>query len=100
MWRCWRSFFSILLVCRKWQGEYAAKYRIEYQAYSIRKSGAVDNDYTFLVQNTDSKAHSFTFEILGDDGLQIISPREPVVVKGNKRNFLVTIRAQNPLDLH
>ena len=51
------------------------------------------------MQNTDSKAHSFTFEILGDDGLQIISPREPVVVKeGNKRKLVVTIRAQNPLD--
>ena len=69
------------------------------QAYSIRKSGAVHNYYTFLVENTDSKDHKFYFEILDNEKLEIIAPSDPVSVRaGSKSKSVVTISARSPLD--
>ncbi len=71
------------------------------QAYEIRKSGAVDNYYTFLIQNTDEEPHKFYFEILGDENLRILEPSEPVSVAGASngkqlRKVIVAIRADKP----
>lgn len=67
------------------------------QAYDIRKSGAVHNIYTFLVQNTDSRAHSFGFEIMGDENLYILEPSSAVRVDaGQKRKVVAIIRTNSP----
>ncbi|OBV29187.1 cytochrome c oxidase accessory protein CcoG [Helicobacter sp. CLO-3] len=69
------------------------------QAYEIRKSGAVDNYYTFLLQNTDSKEHQFYFEILDADELKVLEPTEPINIKaGSKVKKAVYIRVLSPLD--
>ena len=91
--------FAILLIVGSGKESMLLNIDRNTQAYSIRKSGAVNNDYTFLVENTDSKAHSFYFEILDNESLEIISPREPVAVKeGKKRKLVVTISDRAPLD--
>lgn len=69
------------------------------QAYEIRKSGAVDNYYTFLFQNTDIEPHDFYFEVVGNDDIRILEPSEPVRVEPNgKVKKAVALRVQNPLD--
>ena len=70
------------------------------QAYEIRKSGAVDNYYTFLFQNTDIEPHNFYFEVVGNDNIRILEPSEPVRVEPNgKVKKAVALRVQNPLDM-
>ena len=46
------------------------------ELYSVRSSGAVDNAYKFVVQNTDDKEHRFAFEVQGElaDKFEIIAP--------------------------
>ena len=69
------------------------------QAYEIRKSGAVDNYYTFLFQNTDTQAHDFYFEVVDNENIRILEPGEAVRVEPNgKVKKAVALRVQNPLD--
>ncbi len=67
------------------------------QSYEIRHSGAVDNYYTFLIQNTDTKEHKFYFEIIGNDNIEILEPTEPISVLPDKKvKKAVTLRSKNP----
>lgn len=70
------------------------------QAYEIRKSGAVDNYYTFLFQNTALEPHDFYFEVIGNDNIEILEPIAPISVLPNgKVKKAVALRVQNPLDV-
>ncbi|RVZ17216.1 cytochrome c oxidase accessory protein CcoG, partial [Helicobacter pylori] len=56
-------------------------------------SGYVDNDYVFLFHNTDNKDHEFYFKILGQKGIQIKKPLNPIAIKaGQKIKAVVILR--------
>jgi cytochrome c oxidase accessory protein FixG len=56
------------------------------ELYKIKDHGkTVENDYTFLFQNTDSKEHTYYFEVL-TDGIKIKKPTKPFVLVGGEKN--------------
>ena len=64
------------------------------QLYEVRKNGAVDNFYVFLFQNTSKEEQSYKIELIDQDGISIISPKEPIKVKaGGKLKKVITLRA-------
>ena len=68
--------------------------------YKILDHGMVENDYVFLFANTDSKKHTYTFEIVGDlkDKLEIVRPKEPFsIAAGKKRKKVVVLRTKEKL---
>lgn len=64
------------------------------QSYKILENGAVENHYTMLFQNTDSKAHTFYFKVLENDAIKIKRPLEPFKIDAHqstkRRVFLLT----------
>jgi cytochrome c oxidase accessory protein FixG len=53
---------------------------------------AVENSYTFLFQNTDSKQHAYYFETLNGD-ISIVTPKEPFSLEaGAKVKKIVVLR--------
>jgi cytochrome c oxidase accessory protein FixG len=68
--------------------------------YKILDHGVVENDYIFLFANTDSKKHTYTFEIVGalKDKLKIIRPKAPFsIAPGKKRKKVVVLRTKEKL---
>ncbi|MCF6206278.1 MAG: cytochrome c oxidase accessory protein CcoG [Sulfurovum sp.] len=68
--------------------------------YKILPNGGVENDYVFLFANTDSKRHTYTFEIEGDlkDKIEIVRPKEPFsIAPGKKRKKVVVLRTNQML---
>jgi len=68
--------------------------------YKILPNGEVENDYIFLFANTDSKRHTYYFEIEGDlkDKLEIVRPKEPFsIAPGKKRKKVVVLRTKDKL---
>jgi cytochrome c oxidase accessory protein FixG len=62
------------------------------QLYKVQDDGRVDNLYTFLFQNTDSKDHTYFFEVTGADGIEIRRPKEPFkLIAGKKVKKIVTL---------
>jgi cytochrome c oxidase accessory protein FixG len=59
--------------------------------YKITDDGKVQNDYIFLFQNTDRKAHKYFFEIQGNDKIKIIRPNEPFHLGAGKKKKKVVI---------
>ncbi len=61
--------------------------------YKITDDGKVQNDYIFLFQNTDRKAHKYAFEIEGDMGkkITIIRPKEAFHLGAGKKKKKVVI---------
>jgi len=68
------------------------------QLYKIRDGGKdIENAYTFLFQNTDSKEHTYYFEIEHKD-LSIKRPSTPFVLKASKKlKKIVIIKADKNL---
>ncbi len=55
------------------------------QLYKIRDKGKdIQNAYTFLFQNTDSKDHKYYFEVK-HDGIDIKKPSQPFMLKAGKK---------------
>ncbi len=68
--------------------------------YKILDDGGVENDYVFLFANTDSKKHTYYFEIEGDLGkkLEIVRPKEHFsIAPGKKRKKVVVLRTHEKL---
>jgi len=66
--------------------------------YKILDHGVVENDYLFLFANTDSKRHTYTFEIVDNDKIEIIRPKEPFsIAPGKKRKKVVVLRTKEKL---
>ncbi len=68
--------------------------------YKVLPHGAVENDYVFLFANTDSKEHTYYFEIEGDlkSKLEIVRPKEPFsIAPGKKRKKVVVLRTHHEL---
>jgi len=78
--------------------------------YKVLDGGKVQNDYIFLFQNTDSKEHTYFFEVLNKD-IKIIRPLEPFKLgAGMKKKKVVILqtdklladdaRKDTPIPLH
>jgi len=68
--------------------------------YKILDNGVVENDYLFLFANTDSKKHTYTFEIDGElkDKLEIVRPKGTFsIAAGKKRKKVVILRSKEQL---
>ncbi len=59
--------------------------------YKVLDGGVIQNDYLFLFTNTDSKAHSYFFEIVGNDDIKIVRPREPFKLSAGKKKKKVVV---------
>ena len=68
------------------------------QLYKIKDEGkVVQNAYTFLFQNTDSKDHTYYFEVL-HDGISILKPSKSFVLQaGKKQKKIVILKADKSL---
>jgi cytochrome c oxidase accessory protein FixG len=66
--------------------------------YKILDSGVVENDYIFMFANTDKEAHTYYFEIVGNDKIKIKRPAEPFKIgAGKKKKKVVVLEAIEPL---
>jgi cytochrome c oxidase accessory protein FixG len=66
--------------------------------YKVLDHGVVENDYLFLFANTDSKKHTYTFEIIDNDKIEIIRPKEAFsIAPGKKRKKVVVLRTKEKL---
>jgi cytochrome c oxidase accessory protein FixG len=59
--------------------------------YKIHDNGVVENDYIFLFTNTDSKPHTYYFEIADNDKIKIVRPKEPFKIGAGKKKKKVVI---------
>jgi polyferredoxin len=65
--------------------------------YKVLEGGVVENDYLFLFANTDSKKHTYYFEI-DNDKIEIIRPKESFsIAAGKKRKKVVVLRTKEKL---
>lgn len=64
------------------------------ESYKILENGIVENHYTMLFQNTDSKAHTYYFKVLDNADITIKKPTEPFKIEPHqttkRRVFLIT----------
>ncbi|HIP62456.1 MAG TPA: cytochrome c oxidase accessory protein CcoG, partial [Sulfurovum sp.] len=66
--------------------------------YKVLDGGIVQNDYTFLFQNTDNNKHEYYFDIEGAEGLEILKPAKPFPMgAGAKKKKIVIIRTTKVL---
>ena len=59
--------------------------------YKLLDGGVIQNDYLFLFTNTDSKAHNYFFEIVGNDDIKIVRPRESFKLSAGKKKKKVVV---------
>ncbi|WP_456485956.1 cytochrome c oxidase accessory protein CcoG [Hydrogenimonas sp.] len=68
------------------------------QLYRFTHNGKVVNDYIFLFQNTDSKDHTYYFEVVGHPDIKIVRPKKPFkLAAGKKAKKIVQLEAVKPL---
>jgi cytochrome c oxidase accessory protein FixG len=65
--------------------------------YKITNDGKVQNDYIFLFQNTDRKAHDYYFEIEGQKGITIVRPKTKFHLGAGKKKKKVVIFQTNDI---
>ena len=66
--------------------------------YKVLDNAVVENDYLFLFANTDSKKHTYTFEIVDNDKIEIIRPKDAFsIAPGKKRKKVVVLRTKEKL---
>jgi cytochrome c oxidase accessory protein FixG len=66
--------------------------------YKSMEGGVVQNDYIFMFANTSSEAHTYFFEIVGNEKIKIKRPTEPFRVNaGAKKKKVVILEAVEPL---
>jgi len=66
--------------------------------YKLLDGGRVENDYTFLFQNTDNKKHQYYFEVQGLKGVKIIRPEKPFSISaGFKKKKIVILETDKVL---
>ncbi len=59
--------------------------------YKVLDDGRVQNDYIFMFANTDSKDHTYTFEITDNDKIHIVRPKEPFKLSAGKKKKKVVV---------
>lgn len=66
--------------------------------YKVLDNGVVQNDYIFMFTNTDSKEHTYYFEIVGNDKITINRPSEPFTLgAGQKKKKVVILETKEQL---
>lgn len=66
--------------------------------YKILEHGEVHNEYIFMFTNTDSKEHTYYFEIIGNDKITIGRPSEPFRLgAGQKKKKVVILETSEVL---
>jgi len=66
--------------------------------YKVLDDGVVQNDYIFMFANTDSKDHTYYFEIVGNDKITIKRPSEPFDLDaGQKKKKVVILETKEQL---
>jgi len=66
--------------------------------YKVLENGVVQNDYIFMFANTDSKDHTYYFEIVGNDKITIKRPSEPFALDaGQKKKKVVILETKEQL---
>ncbi len=66
--------------------------------YKVLDDGVVQNDYIFMFANTDRKAHTYYFEIVGNDKITIKRPSEPFKLSaGMKKKKVVILETKEQL---
>lgn len=66
--------------------------------YKILDGGVVQNDYIFMFTNTDSKEHTYYFEIVGNDKITINRPSEAFKLgAGEKKKKVVILETSEVL---
>ncbi|MEA1880689.1 MAG: cytochrome c oxidase accessory protein CcoG [Campylobacterota bacterium] len=71
--------------------------------YKLLDAGVVQNDYIFMFANTDSKSHTYYFEIVGNDKITIKRPADAFKIgAGKKKKKVVILEAREVLvdDMH
>lgn len=69
------------------------------ELYAVKDNGLIENHYTFLFQNTDSKDHTYYFEVVGRDDIKIARPRESFKLSaGSKVKKIVVLTTDKVLD--
>ncbi len=63
--------------------------------YKILDKGVVQNSYLFLFTNTDSKEHTYFFEIVGNDDIKIVRPKEGFKLGAGKKKKKVVVFETN-----
>ncbi len=60
--------------------------------YKVIDNGVVQNDYLFLIQNTEADTHTFTFEVVNNDKIRIVRPQDPkITIEAGKKSKMVVI---------
>ncbi len=59
--------------------------------YKILPGGTVENDYLFLFQNTDTKAHKYTFKVVSHPEIKIERPKEAFHLGAGKKKKKVVV---------
>jgi polyferredoxin len=59
--------------------------------YKSLEHGVVQNDYIFMFANTDSKVHTYYFEVVGNDKIKIKRPTEAFKLGAGKKKKKVVI---------
>ena len=66
--------------------------------YKILDKGVVQNDYIFMFANTDSKEHTYYFEVVGNDKIKIVRPKDAFKIgAGKKKKKVVILEASEAL---
>jgi len=68
------------------------------QLYRFTNDGRIVNDYTFLFQNTDTKDHTYYFEVVDNPKIKIVKPSKPFKLLARKKaKKIVQLEAVEPL---
>ena len=59
--------------------------------YKTLEHGVVQNDYIFMFANTDSKAHTYFFEIIDNDKIKIKRPSKPFRIGAGQKKKKVVV---------
>ena len=66
--------------------------------YKVLDNGVIQNDYLFMFANTDRKAHTYYFEIVGNDKIKIKRPKESFKIgAGAKKKKVVILETSEEL---
>ncbi len=65
--------------------------------YKVLDDGTVQNDYIFMFANTDSKEHTYYFEIVGNDKITIKRPDAPFKLGAGKKKKVVILETKEEL---
>jgi len=63
--------------------------------YKVLEGSVVQNDYIFMFANTDSKEHTYYFEIVGNDKISINRPSEAFKLGAGQKKKKVVILETN-----